>query len=119
MPGFEENLTGMAENEEKKFSLPFPKDHFSKELAGKEVEFQVKLKSVKKMELPEITDEFAKGLGNFSDLAGLKNSLREGISMEKDNAESQRVRNVILEKIAERSEVEIPEILIVKEQNRM
>ncbi len=119
LPGFEENLTGMAENQEKKFFLAFPKDHFSKELAGKEVEFQVKLKSVKKLELPEMTDEFAKGMGDFSDLAGLKKSLAEGISMEKENAESQRVRSVILEKIAENSQIEIPKILIDKEQNRM
>jgi len=119
LPGFEENLAGMAENQEKKFFLAFPKDHFSKELAGKEVEFQVKLKSVKKLELPEMTDEFAKGMGNFSDLAGLKKSLQEGIGMEKENAESQRVCQEILEKIAKNSEVEIPKVLVVREQNRM
>jgi len=119
LPGFEENLEGLAENEEKKFFLAFPKDHFSKELVGKEVEFQVKLKSVKKLELPEITDEFAKGVGNFSDLAGLEKSLREGISLEKENEESQRVRNLILEKIAQNSEIQIPGVLIAKEQNRM
>jgi len=119
LPGFEENLAGMAENQEKKFFLAFPKDHFSKELVGKEIEFQVKLKSIKKLELPEITDEFAKGVGNFSDLAGLEKSLREGISLEKENEESQRVRSVILEKIAENSQIEIPKILIDKEQNRM
>jgi len=119
LPGFEENLAGMAENEDKKFILPFPKNHFSKDLADKEVEFQVKLKSIKKLELPEITDEFAKGMGDFSDLAGLKKSLEEGIGLEKENAESQRVRSVILEKIAENSQIEIPKILIDKEQNRM
>ena len=117
--GFEDNLVGMAENQEKKFFLTFPKDHFSKEMAGREVEFNVKMKSVKKMELPEIDDEFAKGLGNFADLADLKNSVREGIAMEKENAESERVRNVILDKIAENSQIEIPQILIIREQNRM
>jgi trigger factor len=119
LPGFEENLAGMAENQEKKIFLAFPKDHFSKELAGKEIEFQVKLKSIKKLELPEITDEFARSMGDFSDLAGLKKSLQEGISLEKENAESQRVRNVILEKIAEGSQIDIPQILIVREQNTM
>jgi len=119
LSGFEENLEGLAENQEKKFFLAFPKNHFSKELVGKEIEFQVKLRSVKKLELPEITDEFAKGVGNFSDLAGLEKSLQEGIGMEKENAESQRVCQEILEKIAKNSEVEIPEALVIREQNRM
>ena len=119
LPGFEENLAGMAENQEKKFFLAFPKDHFSKELVGKEVEFKVRLKSVQKMELPEINDQFVQGLGQFTDLAALKRNLRDGIKLEKENAESQRVRQEILEKIAKNSEVEIPKVLVVREQNRM
>ena len=79
----------------------------------------MKLKSVKKLELPEISDEFVQGIGQFSDLAGLKKSLQEGIGMEKENAESQRVCQEILEKIAKNSEVEIPKVLVIREQNRM
>lgn len=119
LPGFQENVEGMSENQEKTFALDFPKDHFSKELAGKSIEFQLKLKSVKKLELPEITDEFAKTLGNFSNVNALKNSLKEGIAAEKENEELQRMRQQILDKIGKESEIEIPQALIVREQNRL
>jgi trigger factor len=117
--GFEDNLKGMAEGQEKEFSLLFPKEHTSLEMAGKNVEFGVKLKSVKKVELPEISDQFAQGLGKFSDLAGLKQNLRDGISLEKENQERERMRQEILEKIAEKSEMEIPAVLISSEQHRL
>lgn len=119
IPGFEEKFTGMSKGQEKEFSLLFPKEHSAQSLAGKNVEFKAKLKSVKKVELPEISDQFAQGLGKFSDLAGLKQNLRDGISLEKENQEKERMRQEILEKIAEKSEMEIPAILISSEQNRL
>ncbi len=119
IPGFEEKLIGMKAGEEKEFSLPFPKNFFRKDLAGKKVDFKVRLVVVQKVEIPEINDEFVHSFGQFDDLASLKKSITEGLKMDKETRESQRVRNEILEKIAQKSKLEIPEILIEFEKDRL
>jgi len=119
IPGFEENLEGLEGGQEKDFSLTFPKNHLQKDLAGKEINFKLKLKSVKSVELPEINDDFAREVGNFKNTDELKNSVKEGISTEKETAESQRVRQNILEKITEKSELKTPEVMINNVKNQM
>jgi len=119
IPGFEENLEGMTPGQEKEFSLRFPESHFQKDLAGKLVNFKAKMNSVQKVELPEINDQWAKSLGKFENLVSLKASVREGLMAEKEMAENQRVRQEILAKITAGSSLEIPEILIETEKNRL
>jgi len=119
VPGFEENLVDMIAGQEKEFSLTFPKNYFKKELAGKEVHFKVKVKSVQRMILPELNDVFAKNLGRFENLEVLKNSIKEGLKIEKENRESQRIRQEILEKILQKTKMDIPEILLENEKKRM
>lgn len=119
LPGFEDNLRGMEAGQEKEFSLRFPQEHFQKELAGKEANFKVKLKGVYKIELPELNDEFAKSLGQFENLSALKESLRKGLLEEKEIAESQRLREEILEKIGEVTDIPLPESLVEREKERM
>ena len=119
VPGFEENLEGMTAEQEKEFSLTFPKNHFPKDLSGKKIDFTMKLKSVQSMELPEVNDQFAQNLGNFQNLAALKKSLKEGINLEKEKEESQKVRQNILEKISQNSETETPEILVARIKTQM
>lgn len=117
--GFEEKLEGMKAGEEKEFFLILPKDNIKKELAGKEVSFRVKMKSVLKMELPEPNDEFAKSLGKFENLAALEKNIREGIKMEKEIKEKERHRAEILEKIADLIKWDLPENLIEEERERL
>ncbi len=117
--GFEENLEKMSASQEKEFSLIFPENHFRKDLAGKEVYFKVKMKSVQTVIFPEINDQFAKSLGRFENLVALKENIKEGLKIEKENHESQRIRQEILGKIARKTKVEIPGILITVEKKRM
>lgn len=118
--GFEEKLIGMREGEEKEeIRLTVPEDYHLKNLAGKNIDLKVKMKSVQNVKLPEINDQFAKSLAQFENLAALKASIKEGLNLEKEEAESQRIRREILEKISKVTEFEIPEILIEKEQNMM
>ncbi len=120
LPGFEKVLYGAKEGEEKKgIPISFPQDHFKKELAGKDIKVDLKVKSVKKVEIPELNDEFAKSLGQFNSLEELKNNIKEGLKAEKEQGEVQRRRGEILEKIGEKVKTEIPEFLIQKEQERM
>ncbi len=119
IPGFKEKLIGMKTGEEKEFSLSFPENSFKKDLAGKEVNFKVKLKAVQKIELPEINDEFARNLGKFDNLASLKENVREELRKEKEREETQRLHNEILEIITQKAKFEIPEVLIEFEKKRL
>jgi len=119
MKGFEENIVGMKAGEEKEFPVKFPDNALRKDLAGKEAIFKIKMVSVQKMEIPELNDEFAKELGAFDSLVALKESMKEGITAEKTEAEKQRVRGEILEKIAEKSRFEMPEAMVEYEQERL
>ena len=125
MKGFEESIVGMKAGEEKEFKVPIPKESRILDKIGTtfhegmEMDFKVKLKSVQKMELPEINDEFAKQLGAFDTLVALKQSMKEGITTEKIEQEKQRKRGEILEKIGEKSRVELPEAMVDYEKQRL
>ncbi len=118
IPGFEDQIAGMTPGQEKEFILQIPSNHHKKELAGKEVKFKVVLKQVQKIEFPELTDDFAKSLGKFENLEHLRRSVKEGLGLEKEAKESQRVREEILTLILEESKLEIPEALLEKEKER-
>jgi len=119
IPGFEKNIVGMKAGEKKEFSLNFPKDSKRKDLAGREVNFKVRMITVQKVELPEINDEFAKILGSFNNLDSLKSSIKEGITIEKEMQEKQRQRSEMLERISEKVKVEIPGVLVDSEKERL
>jgi len=119
IPGFEENLVGMKEKDEKEFELEFPKDYHKKELAGKPARFKVKMNLVQKKELAEINDDFAKSLGNFENLEKLKQSVSQGIEMEKKKKSEEKWRQVVLEKIISECQAEIPDILVESELDKM
>lgn len=115
---FEENVIGMKAGEEKEFSAKFP-DNAIKNLGGTVGQFKVKMISVQTMELQEINDDFAKGLGVFDNLVALKENLKEGITLEKKETEKQRKRGELLNKIAEKITFELPEKMVQYEQERL
>jgi len=115
---FEDQVAGMKAGDEKEFKARFP-ENAPNNMAGKESVFKVKMLSVQAMELPDINDEFAKSMGGFDSLVVLKQNIKEGIGIEKGEAEKQRKRGEILQKIAEKVSVDLPEILIESEQVRM
>ena len=116
LPGFEKQLEGMKEGESKEFKETFPKDYQSPELAGKEVEFKVKMEKVQKMTAPLLDDEFAKSLGKFKTVDELKKNVREGITMEKQSSMAEKWRNKVLERILEETKIALPEVLVKTEQ---
>ena len=77
IPGFEDQIIGMKIDEEKEINVTFPEEYFSKDLAGKEAMFKVKLHEIKKKELPTLDDEFAKDVSEFDTLEELKKSIKE------------------------------------------
>ena len=73
IPGFEDQVIGTKIDEEKDINVKFPEEYFSKELAGKDATFKVKVHAIKKKELPKLDDEFAKEASEFDTLKELKN----------------------------------------------
>jgi trigger factor len=114
--GFEDNLVGMKEGEEKEFSLIFPADYHAKKLANQPADFKVKMKIVQRQELPEINDQFAQGLGHFHCLEDLRQSVKDGITHEKAEKEKHDWRERVLNEIADKAKMELPEIMIDREK---
>jgi trigger factor len=119
IPGFEENLIGTREGEEKEFSLSFPVDYFKKDLAGKEANFKVKMNLVQERQLPEIDDQFAVSLGNFKNLEELKKNIKEGMEHENEHKIKEEKNTKYLDEIVKNVEGEIPDALLADETNRM
>ena len=117
VPGFEENIEGMEAGQRKEFTVEWPEDHPQQDLQGKEVDFEVLVKEVQEVEMPEITDEWAQELGEqFETAEDLKQNLKQGLKKEKNQQEQKRVREKILQKISEKAEVEIPEQLVQRQK---
>jgi trigger factor len=119
MKDFESNVIGMGAGEEKEFVAKFPDTTVRKDLAGKDATFKVKMLSVQNMEVAEINDDFAKSLGAFDTLVALKENLKEGITLEKQETEKQRTRGEILEKISAQITFDIPEKMVSYEEQRL
>lgn len=120
MPGFEDQVVGMRKDEEKEFTLHFPKKYYQKNLAGRPGEFKVKLLSVFERELPELNDEFAKSLGKFNNLEELKKNLTENIGHEKGEKEKQRFELELIEEVVKKSEfAEFSDTVIGVETDKM
>jgi trigger factor len=119
IPGLAEKLVGLKKDDEKEFTLKFPKEHYQKHLAGKEVDFKIKVNEVFQLEYPELDDEFAKTLGQQS-LQKLTELLTANVLKEEERKEEQRVEIAILDQLIEKSTFEeIPDVLVDAEKNKM
>lgn len=119
IPGFEEHLVGMKEQEEKSFELTFPAEYHAKHLAGRQATFQVKLQVVQEREVPILDDDFAKSLGRFETLDAVKENLRTGMLEEKKQQKKDEWRTAILDILVERATIEYPKILVEQELRKM
>lgn len=119
IPGFNEQLIGLGKDEEKEFSLDFPPTHYQKHLAGKKVNFKIKIKDIYERQLPEISDDLAKALGQES-IAKLRELINANLVKEAGQKASQTAEIEILEAIIMQSTFEeIPEVLIDAEKQKI
>jgi trigger factor len=119
IPGFEEQLIGMKEGEEKEFELNFPENYHQKNLAGKPATFRVKLNLVQERQTPEINDEFAVSLGKFKNLEELKNSVREGLEHENKHKREEEKKTRYLEEISKSTDVDLPDVMVDEDLRNM
>ncbi|HKY87091.1 MAG TPA: trigger factor [Pseudorhodoplanes sp.] len=114
IPGFEDQLIGVAAGDEKLVKVTFPQNYLNAELAGKDAEFDVKVKSIETPKDVTIDDEFAKSLGMES-LDKLKDALRDRIKQEHDRVSRQRVKRALLDVLDERHHFDLPDALVEQE----
>ena len=118
VPGFEDQLIGMKAGEEKDIDITFP-ENYTPELAGKPVIFHVKINEVKVKEVPAVDDEFAKDVSEFDTLKELKADIKKKMTAERTEAAQRAFEDVLMAKVAEGVEAEIPHEMVELQAERM
>jgi trigger factor len=106
---------GLAPAEEKSFRHAYPADYKNKKLAGKEIEYRLKVVSIKEKKLPEANDDFAKTLGEFDTLAAVRDKIRGEIQTARDQAARRETADEVLRTIVDRAVFELPKSLVDEE----
>ncbi|MBC4016551.1 trigger factor [Siccirubricoccus deserti] len=114
IPGFTEQLEGMAPGEARTISVTFPAEYGSKALAGKAATFEVTAKALKRSVLPAIDDAFAATLG-FENLEKLKEAVRGQLQGEYDNLSRLKVKRALLDGLAAQASFPVPEGMVEAE----
>ena len=119
IPGFEDQVIGMKIDEEKDIKVTFPEEYFSKDLAGKEAIFKVKVHEIKKKELPELDDEFAKDVSEFDTLKELKEDIKAKQQKQNDERAKYETQDAVIKAVCENVKVEIPSGMVEMEIDNM
>lgn len=117
-PGFDEHLAGLRRGDRKTFVVRFPADYSVKELAEKDVTYAVNVKEVRQRVLPALDDEFAKDVGDFESLDGLRSRILTDLQGEAQATADRQVRNELLKQLAARITFELPDSLVERELDR-
>ena len=114
IPGFEEQMIGMKTGEEKTINVTFPAEYQATDLAGKEVQFALKLHEIKRKELPEVNDDFVKDLNkeNVTNVAELRKSIKENIEKTKSQNEKNRLADELIAQLVEKTNIVIPQAMV-------
>jgi trigger factor len=118
IPGFEDHILGLKMGESKEFEITFPEDYHDKDVADKKVKFKVTLVDAKEVILPECDDVFAKEFGQET-VEKLESSIAKSLEQEILVEHKNMVDNMVVEKVLPLLSVDIPEILIWQESERM
>jgi trigger factor len=116
-PKLNEHLIGLKINEETQFTITYDKDHKNKKVAGKTVDYNMKVVSIKEKRLPDIDADFVKDLGDYEDLDDLKGKLRERIQLSKDHEARGQLAEELIAKISGKITIELPEAVLQQEAN--
>ncbi|HET7059965.1 MAG TPA: trigger factor [Candidatus Saccharimonadales bacterium] len=119
IPGFEEELVGAKPGATVTFTLTFPKDYGAAALQSRKVAFKVEVLKVQEMAKPKLDDKFAATVGPFKTLAELKADIKKQVKVERQRENQQIYDNELLEKIAAKSTVTLPNSMVEEEITRM
>ena len=119
IPGFEEQLVGVAAGEDKDVEVTFPEEYHAPDLAGKAAVFHCHVHEVKEEQLPELDDEFAKDVSEFDTLDELTQSHKERLETYAQAASTSQMKDAALLKVVEANDIDVPAIMIEDEMDRM
>ncbi len=119
IPGFEEGVAGMRPGVTTTVKVNFPEPYHAPELSGKAAEFKVTLKSLKKKVLPELNDEFAKGLGQYDNLEALKTAIREDFEQREGKRIQDELKNRLMRVLVEKNPVQVPKALMAEQKKAL
>ena len=117
--GFEDQIVGMKIDEDRDIKVTFPEEYPAKELEGKEATFKIKLHEIKKKELPEINDEFAKDASEFDTLEDWKKSIREKQEKANESKAKFEMEDAAIETVCKNAKVDIPSGMIETQLDNM
>ncbi len=117
-PGFDENLSGVAAGDTRTFSVTYPTEYEVPELAGVTVDYEVSVKGLRRKELAELTDEFAKEVSEVETLEALRDRIRHDLQHEAEHEAEHKVRHDLLQDLAARMRTPVPAVLVDREIDR-
>jgi trigger factor len=112
MAEFSENLRGAAPDESREFDVTYPEDYDRKPLAGRTVRFRATVKAVRRKELPELNDEFAKDLGDYQTLDELKDVVRKAILGEREQKAQEDAKRELIDRLVDLHDFPVPDAYI-------
>ncbi len=115
IPGFEDEIVGMAIGEERNIAVTFPKDYHSKDIAAKPAIFKIKLKQVEESSLPDVDDAFAQSFDIEDGIDALREEISSNMRRELEQALKQRNKATIFDKFIELNDVELPKSMVDQE----
>ncbi|TLS53493.1 trigger factor [Paenibacillus antri] len=119
IPGFEEGVVGMAKGEEKEVQVTFPEDYHAENLKGQAATFKVKLQDLKRKNLPELDDEFAKDVSEFETLEEFKKDLSDKIKARKEREFRIHQEQSVVDQASDNATVDVPAVMVETELNNM
>ncbi len=116
VPGFEDQLTGLAIGAKKTFEVTFPEDYGNEKLAGKPAEFAIEVLKIETPSLPEINEEFIKAYGIESgDLAEFRTDVKNNMQRELEQGLKTRLKNSVMDALYDAVSVALPKVMIDQE----
>ncbi len=119
IPGFEDQLIGMNVDEEKTIQVTFPDPYQSKELAGKQADFEVKILDIQKTVKPELDDDFAADVSDFSTFAEYRDSIVKELQDQAAERTRIRLENDLMQQATDAADCDIPDAMITREMETM
>lgn len=119
IPGFEDQLIGVAAGEEKEVNVTFPEEYHAADLAGKPAMFKVKVNEIKKKELPELDDDFASEVSEFDTLDEYKKNVREQLEKAAEEKAKDETEDAAIDAAAKDCEIDIPAAMVDAQIDRM
>ena len=111
IPGFEDALIGLKAGDKKDVPLTFTKDYHAKDLAGQKVVFEVEVKKVNKVTLPELNDEFAAKAGPFTSMKDLRKDIQAEMIAQAERKATDDLKDELVKQLVDKSKVSVPEVL--------